>query len=66
MRQVIAFKTFSDLKRHNMVLNSLEITIFQYDMKHSFIYLLVPVLSLGSFRLHIMCVGTIARQSTKG
>ena len=34
--------------------------IFWYYMKCSIIYLLIPVLSLGIGRLHIICIGTIA------
>ena len=38
----------------------LKSTIFQYYTKHRFIYILVPILSLGSVGLYIMCFGTIA------
>ena len=36
--------------------------LFWCNMKCSYIYILVPVPSLGSVRLPIMCVGSIARQ----
>ena len=45
-----------------MISDNSKSTIFQYYIKYIFIYFLVPVLSLGSFRLHIMCVVTIAMQ----
>ena len=47
-------------KRHKTVLDSSESTFFWHYMKRSFIYLLVPILSLGSIRLYIMYFGTIA------
>ena len=53
-------KLLSGLKRHKPVSDSSESTIFQYYMKHSFMYLLVPRLSLRSVGLCIMCVWTIA------
>ena len=44
-----------------------EVLIFQYKMGPSFMYFLVPVISLGSIRLCIMCIGTIAGwNSTEG
>ena len=56
-----------DLKRHKIVLDGSESTILWYYINHSFIYLLLPVLTLGSIRLCIMCIGTIAgRKSTEG
>ena len=61
MRQVMASGTFEwPEKKHKMVSDGSESTTFQYYMKRSSIYILVPVLSLGSVRLHIMCIGTIA------
>ena len=45
-----------------MVLDSSKSAVFRYLIKHSFIYLLVPVLSLENIRLCIMCAGTIAGQ----
>ena len=54
-------------KKHKTVSEDSKNTIFQDYIKHSFIYLLVPVLSLGSVRLRIICVGTIAgRKSLEG
>ena len=49
----------SSLKRHKTVLGGSEITISRGYMEFSFIYVLAPILSLGSSRLHIMCVRTI-------
>ena len=43
-----------------MVSDCSKSTIFQYNMKYSFIYLLVSVLSLKCFRLYIMYMETIA------
>ena len=48
--------------RHQPILDGSKSTIFQYFVKHSLIYLLVSVLSLGSVRLCIMYVGKIAGQ----
>ena len=53
-------KLFSGLKRHKAVSDGSESTIFRCCIKHSFIYLLEPVIYLRSVRLYIMCVGTIA------
>ena len=50
----------SGLKRHKMVSDGFKSTIFWYYLEFIFIYLLVPVLSLGSIGLCTMCVGTIA------
>ena len=46
---------------------ALKVLFFQFYMKLCFIYVKVPVLSLGSVIFCIMCVGTIAGQkSTEG
>ena len=66
MHKIMASGTFEWLKRHRIVSYSSKSTIFWYYMKHSFIYLLVPVLSLGSVTLCIMCIGTIAGQKLTG
>ena len=60
-------RTFEWPKNHKMVLDGFKSTIFQCYMKHIFIYVLVPIPSLGSINLCIMCVETIAGQkSTAG
>ena len=41
-------------------IKGLQSTIFNYIVKHRFIYLLIYILSRGTVRLHIMCVETIA------
>ena len=67
MYETMAFRTLSDPKRHKIVLDGFESTVFQNYIKYSFIYLLVPILSLGIFRLCIICIGPIAGQkSTEG
>ena len=60
MHQVMASSTLSGQKRYKTILDGSESTIFQYHLKRSFIYLLVPVVSLGNVRLCIVCIGTIA------
>ena len=50
----------SGRKGQQTVSDGSESTAYHYYMKLSFIYVLVPVLSLGNFRLHTIYIGTIA------
>ena len=67
MCKVMAYRTFKWPEKAQNGLGWLRKYFFWYYMKHSFIYVKVPVLSLGSIKLCMMCVGTIAgRKSTEG
>ena len=52
------------LKRQKTISDGSKSKIYRCYIKHSFIYLLVPVLSIGSVKLCIMCVRTKARQKS--
>ena len=66
MHQIMGSRTFEWPKKAQNNLSS-KSTIFQYNMRHSSIYVLAPILALGYVKLYIMCVGTITgRKLTEG
>ena len=65
MHQVMASKTFDwPKKAQNESWMALKVLFSWHNIKNSFIYLLVTIISLESVRLPIICVGTIARQKS--
>ena len=62
IHQVMASRTLGGPTRHKTVLDSSESIVFWCSINHSFIYLLVLIVSLGSIRLYIIVVGTIAQR----